>query len=213
MKLDRNILILYAITNFNFSDNEISITDKITKGINGGVTCIQLREKNLPHKQFLKRALLIRKICKKRNIIFIINDNVKIAIESNADGVHIGQNDLSIFEARKLIGNKILGVSVQTVNQAIEAEKCGADYLGVGAIFPTQTKQDVSIVTINTLKKISQNVSIPVVAIGGLNLKNIEKLNQSGINGIAVSSAIFLENNIEIQARNLLNLSKKVIEV
>ena len=213
MKLDKNVLTLYAVTNFNFSDNEISMTDKITKGINGGVTCIQLREKNLPYEQFLKRALLIRKICKERNITFIVNDNIKIAIESDADGVHIGQDDLNILETRKLIGNKVLGISAQTVNQAIEAEKYGVDYLGVGAIFATQTKQDASIVAINTLKKISLTVSIPVVAIGGLNLNNIKKLKRSGIKGIAVSSAIFSSNDIENQTRNLLNLSKKVIEV
>ena len=213
MKLDKNVLTLYAVTNFNFFDNEISMTDKITKVINGGVTCIQLREKNLPYEQFLKRALLIRKICKKRNITFIVNDNIKIAIDSDADGVHIGQDDLNILEARKLIGNKILGISVQTVNQAIEAEKYGASYLGIGAIFSTQTKHDASIVAINTLKKISLTVSIPVVAIGGLNINNIKKLKSTGINGIAVSSAIFSSNDIESQARNLLNLSKKVIEV
>lgn len=213
MKLDKKILTLYAITNFNFYDSEISITNKIKKAINGGVTCIQLREKYLSYKQFLKRALLIRKICKENNITFIVNDNIKVAIESDADGIHIGQNDLNIIEARKLIGNKILGVSVQTLDQALKAEKSGANYLGIGAIFSTQTKQDASIVAINTLKKISLTVSIPVVAIGGLNLKNIEKLKNSGIAGIALSSAIFSSNDTENQTRNLLNLSKKVIEV
>lgn len=212
MKLDKSVLTLYAITNFNFSDDEISITDKITKIINGGVTCVQLREKELPYEQFLKRALLIRKICKKRNITFIVNDNIKIALESDADGIHIGQDDLNILEARKLIGNKILGVSVQTPTQAIEAEKFGADYLGIGAIFSTQTKKDASIVSLSTLKKISHDVFIPVVAIGGLNLKNIEKLKNSGISGIAVSSAIFSSNDIENQTKNLLDLSKKTVE-
>ena len=213
MKLDKSALTLYAITNFNFYDSEISITDKLEKAIKGGVTCIQLREKSLPHEQFLIRALLIRKICKKSNIPFIVNDNLKIAIESNANGIHIGQDDLNISEARKLIGNKILGVSVQTPDQAIEAEKYGADYLGVGAIFSTQTKKEASIVSIDTLKKISHDVSIPVVAIGGLNFKNIEKLNNSGISGTAMSSAIFSSNDIETQTRNLFNLSKKLIEV
>ena len=213
MKLDKSALTLYAITNFNFYDSEISITDKLEKAIKGGVTCIQLREKSLPHEQFPIRALLIRKICKKSNIPFIVNDNLKIAIESNANGIHIGQGDLNISEARKLIGNKILGVSVQTPDQAVEAEKYGADYLGVGAIFSTQTKKEASIVSIDTLKKISHDVSIPVVAIGGLNLKNIEKLKNSGISGIAMSSAIFSSNDIETQTRNLFNLSKKLIEV
>lgn len=213
MKLDKNVLTLYAVTNFNFSDNEISITDKMTKIINGGVTCVQLREKNLPYEKFLKRALLIRKICKKRNITFIVNDNIKIAIESDADGIHIGQDDLNILEARKLIGNKILGISVQTPDQAIEAEKFGADYLGVGAIFSTQTKKDASIISVSTLKKISHDVSIPVVAIGGLNLTNIEKLKNSRMSGIAVSSAIFSSNDIENKTKDLLNLSKKIVEV
>lgn len=213
MKLDKNVLTLYAVTNFNFSDNEISITDKITQIINGGVTCVQLREKNLPYEKFLKRALLIRKICKKRNITFIVNDNIKIAIESDADGIHIGQDDLNILEARKLIGNKILGISVQTPDQAIEAEKFGADYLGVGAIFSTQTKKNASIISVSTLKKISHDVSIPVVAIGGLNLTNIEKLKNSRMSGIAVSSAIFSSNDIENKTKDLLNLSKKIVEV
>lgn len=213
MKLDKNVLTLYAVTNFNFSDNEISITDKITQIINGGVTCVQLREKNLPYEKFLKRALLIRKICKKRNITFIVNDNIKIAIESDADGIHIGQDDLNILEARKLIGNKILGISVQTPDQAIEAEKFGADYLGVGAIFSTKTKKDASIISVSTLKKISHDVSIPVVAIGGLNLTNIEKLKNSRMSGIAVSSAIFSSNDIENKTKDLLNLSKKIVEV
>ena len=213
MKLDKNILTLYAVTNFHSFDNEIFIIDKVKKAIDGGVTCIQLREKNLPYEQFLKRALLIRKICKKKNITFIVNDNIKIAIESDADGVHIGQDDLNILEARKLIGNKILGVSVQTIDQAMESEKYGANYLGVGAVFPTQTKKDILMVSVNTLKKISFAVSIPVVAIGGLNLKNIEILKNTGIKGIAVSSAIFLPDDIESQTKNLLNLSKKVIGV
>lgn len=213
MKLDKNILTLYAVTNFSPLDDEFSITDKITKAISGGVTCIQLREKNISYAKFFERALLIRKICKGRSITFIVNDNIKVAIESDADGLHIGQNDLNMFEARKLIGDKILGASVQTVNQAIEAEKCEADYLGVGAIFPTSTKKYASIVSIDTLARISQSVSIPVVAIGGLNINNIENLKHSGIKGIAVSSAVFSSDDIEKQTRILLNLSKKVLEI
>lgn len=212
MKFNENIFLLYAITNFNSLDNENSVKEKIINAIHGGVTCIQLREKNLSQNDFFDRALLIKRICDENNIVFIINDNVKIARNSNSDGVHVGQNDLDARYVRKLIGhNKILGVSVQSVDQAIEAESNSADYLGVGSIFTTSTKSDADMVSIETLKKICHSVSIPVVAIGGINCNNVYKLKNTGIKGLAISSFIFSSNNIEKRCREVLYYSKKIV--
>lgn len=212
MKLDKDIFGLYAITNFSRLDNKICINQKISEAIDGGVTCIQLREKDCSYEEYLNRALMVNDICKNRRIPFIVNDNIEIAIESNASGVHVGQGDLSAREARRRIGHdKILGVSTQTVEQAIQAECDGADYLGVGAIFQTYTKADASIVSLETLKKICISVNIPVVAIGGINLKNMQNLNETGISGIAVSSSIFMSSDIEKISKELLFYSKKIV--
>lgn len=213
MKFDKSILKLYAVTNFSHLDEEICIRQKILKAINGGVTCIQLREKDRPYEDYLNRALTINDICKRRRIPFIVNDNIEIAIESDADGIHVGQRDLNAREARKLIGHdKILGVSAQTVEQAMHAERDGADYLGVGSVFNTYTKIDASIVSLEILKKICISISIPVVAIGGINLKNVQNLNETGISGIAVSSSIFLSSDIEKSSKELLFHSKKIVK-
>lgn len=210
MKLDKNFLKLYAVTNFDTFDDSILISKKITNAIDGGVTCIQLREKNCDYQKFLERSILIGNICKKRKIPFIVNDNVEISIKSDADGVHVGQEDLDASESRNRIGkDKILGVSVKTVDQALKAQKDGADYLGVGSMFESTTKQD-TMVSFVTLKEICKSVSIPVVAIGGINILNIEKLKGTGIIGIAASSCIFSGNNTRSDVKNILEHLKNI---
>jgi thiamine-phosphate pyrophosphorylase len=211
MKCDKNSLLLYAVTDRTWLKEE-TLYNQVEKAIKGGVTFVQLREKNLDEESFLVEAIEIQKLCKKHNIPFIINDNVEIARKINADGVHVGQSDMRAGNVRKIIGyDKILGVSAQTVEQAILAEKEGADYLGVGAVFPTGSKEDADNVSYDTLKEICSAVSIPVVAIGGIGTTNIHKLENSGISGIAVISAIFAADDIESAAKNLKELTKKVV--
>lgn len=174
----------------------------IEEALRGGVTTVQLREKYASGKEFLEKAYKLRKLTKKYNAIFIINDRVDIALLVNADGVHVGQSDISAVEVRKLVGNeKIVGVSARTVEEAIEAKENGADYLGVGAMFGTNSKLDAKDVTIDTLKNIKENIDLPIVAIGGLNLKNIKELKKYNIDGYAVVSAILGSEDIYLETK------------
>ena len=211
MKCDKKSLLLYAVTDRAWLNNE-TLYEQVEKAIKGGVTLVQLREKNLDEESFLKEALEIQKLCRMHNIPFVINDNVEIAGKINADGVHVGQSDMKAGNVRAILGeNKILGVSVQTVEQALLAEKEGADYLGVGAVFPTGSKADAENVSYDTLKEICSAVNIPVVAIGGISAENVSRLKDSGISGIAVISAIFAAEDIEMATRNLKDLTEKVV--
>lgn len=212
MKLDKKDLLLYGVTDRKWLDGR-KLVDDVEKSLKGGVTILQLREKHLDDEEFLKEALEIKKICEKYKVPFIVNDNVEIAIKSNAHGIHVGQKDMVAKDVRKLIGeNKILGVSAQTVEQALLAEKMGADYLGVGAIFSTDSKSDAESVDISTLKEICERVKIPVVAIGGIGKENVSLLENSGIVGVAVISAIYGENNIEVATTKLKDIVKKVVK-
>ena len=216
MKLDnsqlKKSLLLYAVTDRSWT-GEKSLFEQVEETVKAGTTFVQLREKNISYDEFMNEAELIKKICAEYNVPFVINDNVTLAKEVDADGVHIGQDDMSITEARAIIGNdKILGVSVQTVKDAILAEQMGADYLGVGAVFPTNSKSDAVDVSYDTLKAICSSVKIPVVAIGGINKSNIKNLTKSGICGIAVISAIFAEKNITQATKELYSLTKQMIE-
>jgi len=178
----------------------------IEEALRGGVTTVQLREKDSSGKEFLKKAYRLRELTKKYNAIFIINDRVDIALLVNADGVHVGQSDISASEVRKLVGSeKIVGVSARTVEEAIEAKESGADYLGVGAMFGTTTKLDAKDVTMDTLKDIKENTDLPIVAIGGLNLENIEELKEYNIDGYAVVSAILGSEDIYLETRKWIN--------
>ena len=209
MKFDKHDLILYAVTD-RYWLNGRRLYDDVKEAIEGGATLIQLREKNLTHEEFKIEALEIQKLCKNFNVPFIINDDVELACEINADGVHVGQSDMEAGNVRALIGHeKILGVSVGNPDEAILAEKKGADYLGAGAVFPTGSKSDAIDVSHETLKKICSSVKIPVVAIGGISLKNIHELKGSGISGVAVISAIFAAENIKTASKNLRLLSEK----
>ena len=212
MKLNKKSLLLYAVTDRKWSDNDTFYTH-IEESLEGGVTFLQLREKNLDTDSFFKEAIKIKELCKKYNVPFIINDNVEIALKSNADGIHVGQDDMNAKEVRKLIGNdKILGISVQTVEQALLAQEQGANYLGVGSIFTTTSKDDAKNVSINTLKEICNAVNIPVVAIGGIDKDNIKQLSKTGINGIAVISAIYANKNIKEATATFKKLVKEIVK-
>ena len=174
------------------------------------MTCVQLREKQLEDGEFLKEALRLRELCRRYRVPFIVNDRVELALRCGADGVHVGQSDMRAENVRKLIGSEmIVGVSARTVEQAKEAEQAGADYLGVGAVFATATKADAGPVSRDELGRICAAVSIPVVAIGGIGRKNILQLSGSGIDGVALVSAIFSAKDIETECRELLALSKR----
>lgn len=209
-------LLLYAVTDRAWLGKNFfceTLSDAVLQAIEGGATLIQLREKELSEKEFLDEAFRIKEICTSKKIPLIINDNVKIAKETDACGVHIGQSDMELKEARKILGaEKIIGVSCQTVEQALQAEKNGADYLGVGAIFSTSTKADADNVSISTLKEICRAVKIPVVAIGGISLQNMSQLKGSGIAGVSVISAIFAKQDIRGATKELKSSAEKLID-
>ncbi|MCC8024864.1 MAG: thiamine phosphate synthase [Clostridium sp.] len=203
MKCDKKNLLLYAVTDRSWLKGE-TLYSQAEKALKGGVTFMQLREKALDEASFLEEARAIRELCARYQAPFVINDNVDIALAVNADGVHVGQSDMQAADARKKLGpDKIIGVSAQTVEQALLAEKQGADYLGVGAVFSTSTKPDAAEVSIDTLKEICGAVKIPVVAIGGISPENVKELKGSNVAGAAVVSAIFAAADIEKAARDL----------
>ena len=212
MKFDKKDLLLYVVTDRSWLGNE-SLYIQVEKALTGGATFIQLREKELEVGKFLEEAKEIKDLCKKWHVPFVVNDNVDIAITTDADGVHVGQKYMEAGNVRELIGrDKILGVSVQTVEQAVLAEKRGADYLGVGAVFYTGSKADADYVSYETLREICQAVSIPVVAIGGITADNIMGLSGSGICGIAVISAIFAQSDIVKATARLRDLTEKMVK-
>lgn len=188
---------LYAVTDRHWLGEE-TLYDQVKKALDGGATFVQLREKNLDREVFLAEAKEIQKLCKEYGVPFVVNDEVSIAKDIDADGVHVGQSDMEAMDVRKILGpDKIIGVSAQTVEQAIIAEKHGADYLGVGAVFTTGSKDDADDVSHETLKAICEAVSIPVIAIGGITKDNVAELAGSGICGVAVISAIFGQKDIQ----------------
>lgn len=212
MKLDNKALMLYAITDRTWLNGK-ALSKAVEEAILGGATFIQLREKNSNYDEFLNAAIEIKTVTDKYKIPFVINDNVDIACAVNADGVHIGQSDEEIKIAREKLGfDKKIGLSAKTVKEAIQAEKNGADYIGVGAIYNTSTKLDADIVSFETLKEICKSVSIPVVAIGGISKDNVLELTGTGISGISVVSAIFAQDNIKSAASELLELTKQIVE-
>lgn len=190
-------LLLYAVTDRHWLGEE-TLYDQVKKALDGGATFVQLREKNLDREVFLAEAKEIQKLCKEYGVPFVVNDEVSIAKDIDADGVHVGQSDMEAMDVRKILGpDKIIGVSAQTVEQAIIAEKHGADYLGLGAVFTTGSKDDADDVSHETLKAICEAVSIPVIAIGGITKDNVAELAGSGICGVAVISAIFGQKDIQ----------------
>lgn len=208
MKFDRDILtkdqlLLYAVTDSHWLNGR-TLHSVVKESLEGGVTFVQLREKQLDKAHFMEEAKDLQVLCREYNVPFIINDNVDIALAMDADGVHVGQSDMEAGDVRAKLGpDKIIGVSAQTVEQAILAEKHGADYLGVGAVFPTGSKDDATEVPHKTLKAICEAVSIPVIAIGGITQENVSTLAGSGICGIAVISAIYAQPDIRKAAQDL----------
>ena len=211
MKADKNSMLLYVVTDRSWL-GEHSLTEQVEETIKAGATFVQLREKELDFEAFVAEAKKMKAITDHYHVPFVINDDIQVALAVNADGVHVGQSDMKAGDVRSLLGkNKILGVSVQTVEQAVSAEQNGADYLGVGAVFSTSTKLDAQAVNFQTLTEICKAVSIPVVAIGGISEKNILELKGSGVDGVAVISAIFAKPDIFIAAKTLCELSKEMV--
>ncbi|MBS5644302.1 MAG: thiamine phosphate synthase [Clostridiales bacterium] len=212
MKCDSLAMRLYAVTDRAWLSHQ-TLKEQVEEALKGGATCIQLREKELDELSFLEEAEELCALCRAYHVPFIVNDNVKIALACGADGIHVGQHDMQAGDVRKTIGdNMILGVSAQTVEQALEAERNGADYLGVGAVFATSTKLDADAVSHETLREICRAVSIPVVAIGGISKENIMQLSGTGVDGVALVSAIFASGDIENTCRELRALSEQMVK-
>ena len=204
-------LLLYAVTDRHWLGGR-TLYDVVRESLDGGVTFLQLREKDLDDASFYEEAVKLQEMAKEYGVPFVVNDNVEIAVRMNADGVHVGESDTEAGDVRALIGpDRILGVSAQTVEQAVLAEKRGADYLGVGAVFPTGSKDDAVEVTHETLKEICDAVSIPVVAIGGITYENTHELAGTGICGIAVISAIYAQDHIREAAAALKKVTAEAV--
>ncbi len=202
---------LYLVTDRSWLNGK-TLLSEVEKCLDAGVTFLQLREKDLDEQEFLNEAKQIGEAARSRCVPFIINDNLEVALKSGADGVHVGQHDMSAKNVRALIGpQKILGVSAQTVEQAVAAERAGADYLGVGAVFHTSTKLDAADVDHQTLKAICDAVSIPIVAIGGIGPDNIMQLAGSGIDGVAVISSILAQPDVAQATARLKALCREML--
>ena len=211
MKCDKQAMTLYAVTDRAWVGKQ-SLYEQVESALKGGATCVQLREKELDDAGFLEEAKAIRALCKRYHVPFIVNDNVDIAIACNADGVHVGQEDMQAWDVRNRVGDAmIIGVSAHSVEEAQDAVRNGADYLGVGAMFSTSTKADVSVLPVDTLKAICAAVEIPVVAIGGINKQNLMTLAGTGVDGVALVSAIFSAEDIEAECQELRALSEKMV--
>lgn len=196
-------LLLYAITDRGWLNGR-TLYEQVEQALQGGVTCLQLREKNLPRHEFLQEAKEIKKLCISRHVPLIINDDVEVALEADADGVHVGQKDMDVPTVRKKLGKgKIIGVTAKTVEQALLAERQGADYLGTGAVFGTSTKKDAIPISFEQLNQVCEAVRIPTVAIGGITMENISELSGCKISGVAVVSGIFAQEDITCAAEKL----------
>ena len=209
MSFEGKDLLLYAVGG---ADGKESFFTDLESALKGGITCFQLREKHLPFDEFLAEAKEVKKLCAKYSVPLIINDNTEIALSCGAEGVHIGQDDGDAAEVRKIAGSRlIIGVSAHNVEEALAAEKAGADYLGSGAVFGSATKSNVHTLPLETLKNIAAAVKIPIVAIGGINENNMMRLAGTGINGVAIISAIFGAVDIENKCKELKALSERIV--
>lgn len=212
MRCAGEVMRLYAVTDRAWVGKQ-TLIQQVESALKGGATCIQLREKNLDQSAFLEEAVEMKVLCDRYQVSLIINDDVEVAVKSGADGVHVGQKDMDVRDVRAIVGeDMIIGVSVQTIEQAVSAEKAGADYLGVGAVFSTTTKLDAKSVPFETVKEICETVSIPVVAIGGIGKNNVPRLKGLHLDGIAVVSAVFAAEDIEEECKKLLLLSEKMVQ-
>lgn len=203
---------LYAVTDSMWLGNR-TLPEVVKEALEGGATFLQIREKNLAYPEFVKLATEVKAVTDAYHVPYVVDDDVELAKEINADGVHIGQSDLALVEARRVLGpDKIIGVSAHTVAEAVEAEKNGADYLGVGSMFTTSTKLDAEAVSMESLKEICEAVSIPVVAIGGIQKDNMLQLKGTKVDGVAVVSAIFAAPDIQKAAKELRLVADELVE-
>lgn len=211
MKCNKEDLLLYAVTDRSWLDGD-TLYHQVEHALEGGVTFVQLREKELEEEQFFREAKELRELCRRYRVPFVVNDHVEIAVRADADGIHVGQSDMEAGDVRKRLGpDKIIGVSVENVEQALLAQKRGADYLGVGAVFHTDSKADASAVSLETLRAVCEAVEIPVIAIGGIGEENVMELAGSGICGVAVISAIFAQPDLKTAAMKLRTRTEKMI--
>ena len=211
MKCDRQAMRLYAVTDRTWVGRQ-TLPEQVEAALKGGATCVQLREKELDRAAFLEEARTLAALCRRYGVPLIINDNVEVALSAGADGVHVGQDDLTVEQVRRLAGDRlIVGVSAHSVEQALAAQAGGADYLGVGAVFATATKSDAHVLPRETLAEICRAVDIPVVAIGGISADNLLQLAGTGVDGVALVSAIFSAPDIEGQCRKLRALSERMV--
>lgn len=213
MQVKKSQLLLYAITDRRWLGNK-TLSKAVEEAVKGGVTFIQVREKDTPYDEFKKIALEVKAVTDKYNVPLIINDNVALAKEIDAEGVHVGGEDMSVAQAREILGNnKIIGATARTYERALKAAAEGADYLGIGAVFDTATKSGTTHMIKELSCKISSAVNIPIVAIGGINSENVLELEGYGIDGVAVVSAIFKSENIEKSACIMRERAMKIARV
>ena len=211
MKCDKKAMTLYAVTDRAWVGKQ-SLYEQVESALKGGATCVQLREKELDEAAFLTESMEISRLCKRYGVPFFVNDNVNIAVACQAEGVHVGQEDMQAADVRSRVGeNMMIGVSVHSVDEALEAVKNGADCLGVGAMFSTSTKTDVDVLPRETLRDICAAVDVPVVAIGGISKANMMELAGTGVDGVALVSAIFGAADIEAECRELRALSEQMV--
>lgn len=211
MNITEENLRLYAVTDRSWTGTE-TLYDQVEKALKGGVTLVQLREKELPETEFEQEARVLLQLCHKYNVKLIINDNVELAARVHADGVHIGQSDMAIEKARAILGkDKIVGVTAKTVSQAKAAEAAGADYLGSGAVFGSATKKDAKPMEHARLQEICESVKIPVVAIGGIDSSNILQLKGRKMAGVAVVSGLFACEDIQKAAKDLIGKVYQIV--
>ena len=210
MKFSKDTLLLYVVTDRAWVGKQ-TLYEQIEEAILGGATIVQLREKNLSEDEFLEEALKVKELCNRYDVPLIINDNIEIAMKSGADGVHVGIEDVPVGEIRKNVGEDfIIGATAKTVEQAVKAQQAGANYLGVGAVFPSPTKKNAIRITNQQLKEICTSVDIPVVAIGGITYENMDEIRGCEMDGIAVVSAVFGATDI-VKATNELKIKAKEI--
>lgn len=213
VKISKKDVLLYAITDRQWLNGR-TLASQVEEVLKNGATFLQLREKHIGHNELVKEALVIKEIAARYSVPFVIDDDVYAAKEADADGVHIGQSDNNYKMAREILGSdKIIGMTAHNLKEAIAAQNAGADYIGTGAVFTTSTKKDTIPLTMEALKNITDNITIPIVAIGGINHDNILQLKGLGVDGVAVISALFAQENVGKATHTLLNLCKEIVDV